>query len=427
VPAAAVFSAIRSVASLLLGAGVLILGNALIGITLPIRMDQADYGRFTSGLIMSAYYLGLLAGCLLAPGLTARIGHVRAFAVYTACLCAATLLHALWFEPLPWALFRAASGFCMAALFNVIESWLSSRATNETRGGVLASYGIFAWLAAGLGYLLVNSFPVSGTEHLVLSALLLSLSMVPVVLTRVAVPDLAQAQPLSLGELYQMSPLGVVGACGAGLMGGAFFGMGAIFGNDVGLSQFQISLVLGLAIFGGMLLQWPLGRLSDRFDRRTILLGVLIAQAVLCVLAFAAWTMMNSFDALIVLIFLFGGTQSTLYPVSVAHAFDYVHRDRMIAASASLLLAWAAGACLGPLLASIAMETAGSATLFLFLAAVAAILAVFTRYRMTRRPALPPEEQAAFVPLPATTAAGGQLDPRVEPPGSVNVDPPREP
>jgi MFS family permease len=421
-----VLSAIRSVASLLLGAGILILGNALIGITLPIRMDQADYGRFTSGLIMSSYYLGLLVGCVFAPALTARIGHVRAFAVYAACLCAATLLHALLFAPLPWALFRAISGFCMAALFNVIESWLSSRATNETRGGVLAAYGFFAWLAAGLGYLLVNSFPVTGVEHLMLAALLLSLSMLPVVLTRVAIPDLAQAQPLPFGELYALSPLGVVGAGGAGLMSGAFFGMGAVFGNDVGLSQFQVSLILVFAIFGGLLLQWPLGRLSDRFDRRTILLGVLLAQAALCLTAFAVWTTLQSYEGLIALIFLFGGTQATLYPVSVAHAFDYVHRDRMIAASAGLLLAWAGGACLGPLLASIAMETLGSPSLFLFLSALAAILAGFTRYRMTRRAALPPEEQAAFVPLPATTAAAGQLDPRVEPPGSVNVDPPRE-
>lgn len=420
-------SAIRSVASLLLGAGILILGNALIGITLPIRMDQADYGRFTSGLVMSAYYLGLLIGCFFAPGLTARIGHVRAFAVYTAFLCAATLLHALWFAALPWAVLRIASGFCMAALFNVIESWLSSRATNETRGGVLAGYGIFAWLAAGLGYFLVNSFPVTSAEHLVLAALLLSLSMVPVVLTRVALPDMAQAQPLSLGELYRLSPLGVVGACAGGLMGGAFYGMGAVFGSDAGLSQFQISLVLGLAIFGSLLLQWPLGRLSDRFDRRTILLGVLLAQAIICVMVFTTWTTLQSFGTLIALVFLLGGTQSTLYPVSVAHAFDYVHRDRMVAASAGLLLAWAAGACLGPLLASIAMEMFGSSALFLFLAVLAAILAAFTRYRMTRRPALPPEEQAPFVPLPATTAAGGQLDPRVEPPGSVNVDPPRQP
>ena len=420
------FSAIRSVASLLLGAGILILGNALIGITLPIRMEQADYGRFTSGLVMSAYYLGLLIGCFFAPALTARIGHLRAFATYTACLCAATLLHALWFEPLPWAVLRIASGFCMAALFNVIESWLSSRATNETRGGVLAGYGIFAWLAAGLGYFLVNSYPAAGIEHLILSAVLLSVSVVPVVLTRVAAPDTAQAQPLPLGELYALSPLGVVGACGAGLMGGAFFGMGPYFGSDAGLTQLQISMLLGLAIFGGMLLQWPLGRLSDRYDRRTILLVVLAAQAVVCLLAFGTWTTLQSFEPLIVLIFLFGGTQATLYPVSVAHAFDYVDKDRMVSASAGLLLAWAAGACLGPLLASIAMEMFGSSALFLYLAALAAVMAAFTRYRMTRRPALPPEEQAPFVPLPATTGAGGQLDPRVEPPGSVNVDPPRQ-
>jgi MFS family permease len=422
-----VLAALRSVATLLLGAGILVLGNALIGITLPIRMDQAAYGRFTTSLVMSAYYGGLLAGCVFAPGLTARIGHVRAFAVFAACLCAATLLHALWFQASVWAVLRLVSGFCMAGLFNVIESWLSSRAGNETRGGVLSGYGVATLFAAGAGYFLINAYPVSGSEHLILAALVLSLSMLPVLTTRVAVPDLARTRPLPLGALYGLSPLGVVGAFGTGLMGGAFYGMGAVFGNDVGLTQFQISLILGLAIFGGLLLQWPIGRLSDRFDRRTILLAVLIVQALAGLAQFGLWTWLQAFGPVLALAFVFGGTQATLYPVSVAHAFDYVEKDRMVAASAGLLLAWAAGSCAGPLLASAGMETFGSAGLFLVLALASALLAGFTRYRMTRRAALPPEEQAAFVSLPVTAAAGGRLDPRVEPPGSVNVDPPRPP
>jgi MFS family permease len=376
---------------------------------------------------MSAYYGGLLAGCVFAPGLTARIGHVRAFAVFAACLCAATLLHALWFQASVWAVLRLVSGFCMAGLFNVIESWLSSRAGNETRGGVLSGYGVATLFAAGAGYFLINAYPVSGSEHLILAALVLSLSMLPVLTTRVAVPDLARTRPLPLGALYGLSPLGVVGAFGTGLMGGAFYGMGAVFGNDVGLTQFQISLILGLAIFGGLLLQWPIGRLSDRFDRRTILLAVLIVQALAGLAQFGLWTWLQAFGPVLALAFVFGGTQATLYPVSVAHAFDYVEKDRMVAASAGLLLAWAAGSCVGPLLASAGMETFGSAGLFLVLALASALLAGFTRYRMTRRAALPPEEQAAFVSLPVTAAAGGRLDPRVEPPGSVNVDPPRPP
>jgi MFS family permease len=208
----------------------------------------------------------------------------------------------------------------------------------------------------------------------------------------------------------------VIGSFGGGLIGGAFYAMGAIFAHAAGLSIFHVSLFMGLTVFGGLILQWPIGRLSDRFDRRTVLLGMLTAETLVCLLQFVLWTTIGALSPLLVLTMLFGGVQATVYPISVAHAFDYVERHRMVSASSGLLLAWAVGAFIGPLVASAMMSALGASSLFLFLAVVAAALAAFTRYRMSRRMARPPEEQSSFVPLPQTTTAAGQLDPRAQAP-----------
>jgi len=410
-----VLAALRSVASLLLGAGILILGNSLLGILLPVRLGVEDVPPAITGLVMSAYYAGLVAGSLWGKTVITRVGHIRAFAAFAALLCAATLSHALWFDPAPWAALRFVSGFCMAALFATIESWLNERSGNEARGQVLSLYQWTAYLATGLGQLLVNLADVRALELYIVAALLLSLSLLPVVLTRVQGPDLSGIKPLSLKELYRISPLGVAGCFGAGIMSGAFFGMGPIYGQEIGLPVLQISLFMGAAILGGLILQWPIGRLSDRFDRRTILLLVLILTAA----AFGAMYFFSAVgvDSMIFLLgmpVLFGGTMSTIYPIAVSHAFDYVSRDRMVAASSGLLLAWAVGSTIGPFATSLLMNWFGSPMLFLFLAVMTAMLAVFARYRMSRRAALPASEQATFVPLTPTGDVAGSLDPRQE-------------
>lgn len=424
---AILLQSLRSIAPLLAGAGILILGNGLLGITLPIRMAVAQLSEATAGLVMAAYYAGLILGCLYGPRLIARIGHIRAFAAFAAGASAAALLHSLWFAVAPWFLLRIASGICMAGLFATIESWLNLRSTNDTRGQVLAFYMVTAYLASGIGQFLVNSWDIEGVELFSFAALLLTLSLVPVVLTRIAGPEIGQAQPLSFRALYEISPLGVIGCFGGGLMGGGFFAMGALFAHAAGLSIFHVSLFMGLTVFGGLILQWPIGRLSDRFDRRTVLLGMLTAETLVCLLQFVLWTTTGALPPLLVLTMLFGGVQATIYPISVAHAFDYVERHRMVAASSGLLLAWAVGATLGPLVASMMMDALGAASLFLFLAVVAAALAAFTRYRMSRRMARPPAEQSSFVPLPQTTTAAGQLDPRAQPPQGFPDDDPLRP
>jgi len=406
---------LRSVASLLVGAGILTLGSSLLGIVLPMRMGMAELSDAVIGLVMSGYFVGFILGCIFGPRLTGRIGHVRAFAAFAAVISAAALLHALWFGALPWALLRIVSGFCMAGLFNVIESWLNLRSTVETRGQILSLYLVTTSLTWGGGQFLVNAWEVSSFELFCLAALLLTVSLVPLVLTRVANPEFGEPQRLSFAELYGLSPLGVIGAYGSGLGGGAFFAMAPLFGLKENLTPFEISLLLGLPVFGGLILQWPIGRLSDRFDRRTVLLAMLAVETVVCLLMFGDWMLLDSLVPLLILATLFGAAHATVYPLSVAHAFDYVAPNRMVSASSGLLLAWAIGAMKGPILASWAMGLLGDAGLFLYLAVIAAALAGFTRYRMTRRAARPPEEQSTFVALPTTAPAAGHLDPRAAP------------
>ena len=189
-----------------------------------------------SGLVMSAYYGGLVLGCLWGQGVIARVGHIRAFAAFAAGVAAATLIFPLWFDPIVWAALRLIVGFLMAGLFFTIESWLNLRSSKKTRGQILSLYMITNYLASTLGQLLVNVWSVRGLELFCLGAMLLSLSLVPVVLTRVAGPEMDRTAPLSIAKLYAISPLGVVTSLGAGVISGAFYGMGPVFGAAVGMS-----------------------------------------------------------------------------------------------------------------------------------------------------------------------------------------------
>ncbi len=408
------FQALKTVASLLLGAGILILGNGLVGIVLPVRMSLEHVPTEFSGLVMSAYYGGLVCGCLWGQGVIARVGHIRAFAAFAAGVAATTLIFPLWFDPIAWAALRIIVGFLMAGLFFTIESWLNLRSSKKTRGQILSLYMVTNYLASMLGQLLVNVWSVKGLELFCLGAMLLCVSLVPVVLTRVAGPDIDRTSRLSIARLYRVSPLGVVASLGAGLISGAFYGMGAVFGAGIGMSIFAISVFMGITLLGGLSMQWPIGLLSDRYDRRTVLLWVLIVIATTCLLEFALSRTAHATTWLLVLTGLFGGAAATIYPLAVAHAFDYVEREQMVAASAGMLLSWAIGATAGPLLASLLMSRGGDWSLLLYLAGVSGALAVFTRYRMGRRMALPPAEQAKFAPRGEGTVAG-TLDPRAKP------------
>jgi len=402
---------LTSVSSIFVAVLLFMLGNSLLGITLPLKMEAAGVANELTGVVMAAYFAGLLAGCIYGKTLIFRVGHIRAFAGLSALNVGAILCHAMIFDPMAWAVLRFVSGLCIAGIFSALESWLNDRLDNTNRGRVLGVYMVITYCAMALGQLSINVWDLDSAGGFIAAAFLTSLAIVPVALTRAEAPSLAKAAPITLGELYRISPLAVTSAVCSGLMLGAFWGMGAIFGREIGLSLLETSLFTGSFIFGGLLLQIPIGWLSDRFDRRTVLCNLLAGAIMVCFAGLAAGRLGDPLPVVLVLAALLGGAISNVYPLAIAQAFDYLDRERYVAGASRMLMAFSVGAVAGPLVCSIAMSWLGPHAFFGYIGAIAGLLTAFVLYRMGRRKPLPVEEQLDFVALPRMSPVAAQMYP----------------
>jgi MFS family permease len=404
---------LQSISPVIFGALFLLLGNGLLTTLLGLRIGLAGLSPQFGGLVAASYFLGLTLGPLVVPRLVQRVGHIRCFAALAALAAATALHYALIPNPFVWCLLRVVGGFCFAGLFIVMESWLNVTATNQTRGKILATYMVTNYIALGSGQFLLNLYDPMGFQLFSLVAMLMALAVVPVSLTRVAAPTIAEPSFLRLRELYRISPIGVVGCLAAGMMLSAFYGLTPIFAQQAGLGIKQVSLLMGLTILGGLALQWPVGWLSDRFDRRLVL-------TVACTAAAGASAVMAAVggdapELLFGLGIVFGGVAFTLYPICVTHTNDYLSERDVVAASGGMLIAYGIGAIFGPVLASGAMAAVGDFALFAYMAMVGVALALFTLYRMRRRAPVPEEAKTDFVALPRMSPIAYELDPRAEP------------
>jgi MFS family permease len=413
---------LASIAALLMGALIMLLGSSLLGIVLPLRMSAAGFSTEVTGIVMGAYFAGLLAGSYYGKRVIGEVGHIRTFAGFAAIMAAAALAYPMQVGALPWGLLRFIGGFCTAGVFAVIESWLNERSTNATRGRVLSVYMVNNYLGIMLGQFMINLWDIGTTEVFMMASLLTSLSLVPVVLTRVTAPDIAQIRPLSLAALYRASPLGVIGSLASGTALGGYYGLGAIFAEQIGFSIFEVSLFMGSVILGGLLLQWPIGRISDRHDRRKVLLAILLLLIAACAAGPAILLLAEAFPLLLAIGLLLGGTMMCIYPIAVSQAYDHLTPDRYVGASSGLLLAYSIGATFGPVLCGFAMARLGPQAFFGFIAAVALLLTGFVLYRLSARDPVPPAEREAFVPLPRMSPVVAELDPRAAPPEPTQPD-----
>ncbi len=402
---------LTSVSSIFMAVLLFMLGNSLLAITLPLKMAAAGVANELTGVVMAAYFAGLLAGCIYGKTLIFRVGHIRAFAGLSALNVGAILCHAMVFDPMAWAVLRFVSGLCIAGIFSALESWLNDRLDNTNRGRVLGVYMVITYWAMALGQLSINVWDVDSAGGFIAAAFLTSLAIVPIAFTRAEAPSLAKAAPITLGELYRISPLAVTGAVCSGLILGAFWGMGAIFGREIGLSVLETSMFTGSFIFGGLLLQIPIGWLSDRFDRRTVLCNVLAGATMVCFAGLAAGRLGDPLPVVLALAALLGGAISNVYPLAIAQAFDYLDRERYVAGASRMLMAFSVGAVAGPLVSSIAMSWLGPHAFFGYIGAIAGLLTAFVLYRMGRRKPLPVEEQLDFVALPRMSPVAAQLYP----------------
>ncbi|HLI11145.1 MAG TPA: MFS transporter [Alphaproteobacteria bacterium] len=397
-------SLLMSVAALLLGVAIINTGNGMFSTFLSLRMNLEGFPPEVTGLVMSAYYAGMAVGARTCDRLINRVGHVRAFAAFAAVVSAIVLISAFFVSPYVWGVMRATLGFCFAGLFMVVESWLNARASVGTRGRLLSLYMMVSYLALGTGQLLLDLRDPHSRDFFLLAALFYSLSLVPLVLTSAETPGLLQSSTLRLRALYDISPLGVLACLSSGLVTSSLYGMGAIFAQNSGFDLSEVSYFMGAAVLGGLALQYPIGRLSDRYDRRYVILAVALATAATALLITALAG--HAKAAMIALVCLYGGFSFTLYPLGVAHANDFVDPKDAVKASGGLLLSWGLGASWGPIAAAAMMGRLGPRGLFIFVVVVTVLLAFFTVWRMTRRPTVPLDKKEPFAPPLGVTPIG---------------------
>ncbi len=397
---------------LLLGIGLLLIGIGLQGTLLALRANLEHFSVPMTGFIMSAYFMGFIVGTFLCPKLIRNVGHIRAFAVFTAITTAAAISHGMFIDEWFWAFLRIITGTCMVGLYMVIESWLNAMAPNDQRGRFFSVYVIITLLAMALGQYLILLGDIGGFRLFSLTALLIALAVVPIALTQIIQPSPISAPSIGLKHLHQESPLGVSGALISGVNNGAFWGLGALFAQRVGMSESGIALFMSLTIIGGVLLQWPIGHVSDRHDRRHVLVLISFITATIAGIAFLAVEMSHAL--LITLFIAYGGFAFSLYGISVAHVNDHLDADHMLEASRNLLLIYGAGAAIGPTIAGAFMEIAGPGSLLLFFVSTLLLLGALGLYRLRVGPVIPTEEQMAFASMVRTSPVALEMDPRLD-------------
>jgi len=402
---------ILPVRSLLVAIFVMMAGAGFLSTLIGLRLERAGSGTMIIGLVAASYFAGLVAGALRAGEVVRRVGHIRAFAAFVALLSASTLTYALFQHPALWAVLRLVDGLCVAGVFICVESWLNDRADAAARGTVLAWYMVALYSGQALGQLILRSGTSAPQIPFEIASILISLAIIPVCLTRAAAPPLEDAASLPLKRLFEASPLGVAGAGTTGLLLGAFYGLAAIYARRIGLGLGDTATFMTTVIIGGVALQWPLGRLSDRYDRRLVIVGGFALT--LAVSIALAWQPDGAL--LLALGFAFGGLSFALYPLSVAHANDRLLPSERVTASAQLVLIYSVGAALGPIGAAAAMTAAGAGGLFVFIALAAGVLLGFGLWRLVASEAVPGEAQQDFQILPRTTPTAALLDPAAAP------------
>ncbi|NQW00809.1 MAG: MFS transporter [Rhodospirillales bacterium] len=404
---------LKSVSSLMAGLILLMLGSGALTTLLGLRMGDAGFSSQTVGFVMAAYFFGLVIGPVYAHKLISTIGHIRAYTALGSILSVAALAHPFFIDPWFWGGLRFIQGFCIVGMYMCTESWLNAKSTNQIRGQVFAIYQVAVYLFQGAAQFLLNIPDTSGYSLYILTSVLVSLAVVPVALIHVTPPELPKPVRLKLRQLYAISPTGMIGCMASGALLGSFYGMGASYAQLAGLDVGETTRFMGAVIVGGLVLQWPFGKLSDVIDRRFVILATAIGTLATCLLMMNQ-TVVDSVGIVAIGI-LFGGVSFTLYPICVAYTNDYAKSDDLVPVSAGLLIAYGLGAVVGPIAASQFMQVLGAAGLFVFCGTISAVLAVFIGWRMLQRPAtIRVDDQMGFKPMGRTTAVISELDTRAD-------------
>jgi MFS family permease len=396
--------------------GIILIEGALgiVGAVMGLQMAARKEPSFLIGIVFSAYFVGFLAGSLTSQRIIDRVGHIRAFGVFAVCASISTLLLAITPNIYAWVVFKVLGGYAIAGAFVVIESWLNDKASEDNRGRIFAVYMVVSWGASGLSPLALNVADTYTDVLFQVSTILLAASMIPLALTKVGNPEIGHRQPFNLMKLVQASPTGVACCFASGLLTGGFYSLLPVYVERVGYTPRDLSILIAVGTIAALIVQYPVGYISDHYGRRPVIIGSMAVAAMMAVII--ASTPELPFTWLLFLFFLLTAFQSPLYALGVGQTNDYVDRKDFVPAAAGLLFLWGVGACAGPTLIGFIMEWLGPPGLFLYLGVGFALVALFALYRVFRRRAKTPKEQTDYVPVPniETVYGAPELDPRGE-------------
>ena len=399
--------------TLFFGLLLIMAGNGLQMVLLGIRSSDAGFSNVATGVMMAGYYFGLFLGSISVPKILNNVGHVRVFGAMAAIASAAVLAHVAIVDPFVWTVMRVMTGFSFAGMYIVCESWLNDQSTNETRGQMLSLYMIVSMGGLALGQLMISLGSETGIGLFLLASVLVSIAVVPILITVGKAPEFSTPEPISLRRIFQISPLAVIGLAINGMAISMVFGMGAVYGKSIGMSSTQIGYFMTAPVIGAMLLQYPVGRLSDRFDRRKVILGVSSTAAIILLIA---WQFgLDQFSLLLLCMLLFGGFLFPMYSLCIAHANDFLAPSQMVAVASGLVMVSGAGAIAGSPLAAVCIEFLGVNSFFPLMATAQVATTIVVIIRMTRRASVPTEAQGPFVAIPeAAGAIAATLNPESE-------------
>jgi len=396
------YNLLKGTWALFFGVGMMMLANGLQGSLIGIRASLEGYSASAAGIILTGYYAGFLLGALYIPKRIKNVGHVRTFAALASIASISILIHSLHISFLGWFIMRFISGMCFVGLYTVAESWVNDLSDNEHRGQALSVYMIVSMAGSAFGQLFLNiADPETATLFMIVSVLI-SISLVPILIVVSKQPDFSVAKFFTVKELYKASPLGVVTSIMTGLAHGTLWGIGSIYGLKNGLSIEQVSIFMFTFVIGGAINQYLVGYLSDKYDRRTIIVIVAFLASIFSVLAVLIG---SSFIALIIITFIFGGLTVPLYALAIAHTNDFLEKDEMVAASAGIQLAAGIGLTIGPIIGGLSIDFIGASGFWIYLFLIHALLGVFGLFRMQVREAVPLNEQGSTVLVSSRTTA----------------------
>ena len=408
--------------ALFTGYGILMIAHGLQGNLLGVRSVIEEFNFIATGTMMSGYFIGYFIGANMVPKLVGKVGHIRVFAAFASMASLSILIHAVFVNPFVWTLGRFLTGFSIVGIFIVVESWLNDRANNRTRGQVLSTYMFITMMGLALGTLLLNFSSPERYEPFILISLLLSIALIPILLTKRKPPKFKKLSSIKIKDLYKISPFGTAGMFCLGFIHSSLFTLAAVYAATINFTVFEISLLLFLITVSGGILQWPIGYYSDRYDRRIIIIGCTFFGALFCALSMTASgaSLANMYlatsvgmDKIMFFVFvtLYAGAAIPMFTLNLAYVNDFIPKEKFVAAGGGLQIIFGLGAMGGPMLCSIFMNIYGANGFFIYLMIFHIIIGLFGMYRITRR-GTKENPDSTFTPLPRNiTPLGIELDP----------------